>query len=91
MLTPSIRRRGGQALPNTSGHDRCCLITSYQPYGRSQSGQVVANAQRLLAAGKLDGDDKEKLRQLIGWRLGIGPEGYDQPSHHLAHPTPDNR
>ena len=79
------------ALPNTSGVDRCALITSYQPYGRSQSGQVVGNAERLLKAGKLDGEDKAKLRQLIGWRLGIGPDGYDQPGHHLLHPTPDNR
>ena len=74
-----------------SGSDRCALITSYQPYGRSQSGQVVGNAERLLKAGKLDGEDKAKLRQLIGWRLGIGPDGYDQPGYHLRHPTPDNR
>lgn len=79
------------ALPNTSGADRCALITSYQPYGRSQSGQVVGNATRLFEAGHLDGEDKAKLRQLIGWRLGIGPDGYDQPDHHLRHPTPDNR
>jgi ectoine hydroxylase-related dioxygenase (phytanoyl-CoA dioxygenase family) len=39
------------ALPNTTKEDRCALITSYQPYGRSQSGQVVSNAGRLLAAG----------------------------------------
>eukprot|EP01050_Picozoa_sp_SAG11_P015821 SAG11_NODE_2092_length_3841_cov_2.213789_6_plen_400_part_00 len=77
------------ALPNTSGYDRCCLITSYQPFGRSQSGQVVANAERLLAAGRL-GEDRPMLRQLLGWRLGL-IDGYDQPAYHRAHPSPDNR
>ena len=42
------------ALQNTSGQDRCALITSYQPLRLgavgSQSGQVLGNAQRLLAA-----------------------------------------
>ena len=77
------------ALPNTSGADRCALICSYQPYGRSQSGQVVANAQRLLEAGRL-GEDRKVLRQLLGWRLGL-LDGYDQPGFHLARPSPDNR
>ena len=77
------------ALPNTSGHDRCCLITSYQPFGQLQSGQVIANAERLLATGRL-GEDRPMLRQLLGWRLGL-IDGYDQPEYHLAHPSPDNR
>ena len=59
------------AFPNTSGQDRRCLICSYGPYGTSQSGQVVANARRLYMAGKV-GADQPMLRQLLGWRLGLG-------------------
>ena len=78
------------AFPNTSGQDRRCLICSYGPYGTSQSGQVVANARRLYAAGKL-GADQPMLRQLLGWRLGLGEVSYSEPEHHERHPTPDNR
>jgi hypothetical protein len=77
------------ALCNTSGRDRCCLITSYQPFGRSQSGQVVANAQRLLQRGLL-GEDRPVLRQLLGLRLGL-IDGYSEPDYHLRNPSPDNR
>ena len=78
------------AFPNTSSEDRRCLICSYGPYGTSQSGQVIANARRLHAAGKL-GEDQPMLRQLLGWRLGLGAVDYSEPEHHENHPTPDNR
>jgi len=78
-------------MPNTGGiSDRRCLICSYGAFGTSQSGQVVANAKRLHAAGKL-GEDRPVLRQLLGWRLGLAAIDYSQPEHHEGHPTPDNR
>lgn len=78
------------AMPNTSGVDRRCLITSYKRYGTGQSGQVIANAKRLLAAGKL-GEDQPGLRQMLGWRIGLGEVDYDEEEHHERNPTPDNR
>ncbi len=31
------------------------------------------------------------LRQLLGWRLGLGAVDYSEPEHHENNPTPDNR
>ena len=78
------------AFPNTSVKDRRCLICSYGRYGTGQSGQVIANARRLYAAGKL-GHSQPMLRQLLGWRLGLGVVDYNDPEHHERNPTPDNR
>lgn len=78
------------AFPNTSGKDRRCLICSYGRYGTGQSGQVIANAWWLHAAGKL-GHSQPMLRQLLGWRLGLGVVDYNDPEHHERNPTPDNR
>ena len=79
------------ALPNTTRHDRCCLICSYKPYGTMmQSGQVIANAKRLHTVGKL-GPTEPLLRQLLGWRLGLGEVDFSDPEHHERNPTADNR
>ena len=83
------------ALPNISGRDRCALICSYQPFSggisRGQSGQVIANAERLHQAGQLDGEDRAMLRQLLGWRLGLAGESITEPALHRAVPGPGNR
>lgn len=82
------------ALPNTSGRDRCALITSYQPLRLgatgSQSGQVLGNAQRLLAQGRL-AQDRPVLRQLLGGRIAGLLDGPMEPAWWLSNPSPDNR
>ena len=78
------------SLPNTSGSDRCALITSYKPNGgcgevnsRGVSGQVFANAERLSRRGLLEG--RPELAQLLG-----AVEDYHTPGWHVKNLTPDN-
>jgi hypothetical protein len=87
--TPPVQHRAAE---------RGAAASADGPYGTGQSGQVVSNAKRLYAAGRL-GTDQPKLRQLLGFRLGLAEIDYNDPRHlsfpeqeqHEQNPTPDNR